>query len=306
MGIVNFFKKKIDSKEVERKVIDKSAATRSLFFIVGSLMSALSFNLFFVPHNFVGGGLGGVAIILNKVFSINSTLVILIGNVIFLLISVLTLGPKKSLMSIIGASVNTAFVYFTSDFPEMINFYFDNVILYLIAAALVGGLGESLVYKSGFNTGGTAILARVIEHYTKKPLGSILRIMSFTIILSGGIVMGYTSVMYSLIITVISTNIVDKMLIGINHSKTFFIQTNKVEEVTDFILNIIQSGVTELDSKGSFTHKRNKMLMCVVPREKYTLLKNAIKEIDENAFIVVSDCYEVLGGTKKNALLDEY
>ena len=269
-------------------------------------MSALSFNLFFVPHNFVGGGLGGVAIILNKVFSINSTLVILIGNAIFLLISVLTLGPKKSLMSIIGASVNTAFVYFTSDFPEMINFYFDNVILYLIAAALVGGLGESLVYKSGFNTGGTAILARVIEHYTKKPLGSILRIMSFTIILSGGIVMGYTSVMYSLIITVISTNIVDKMLIGINHSKTFFIQTNKVEEVTDFILNIIQSGVTELDSKGSFTHKRNKMLMCVVPREKYTLLKNAIKEIDENAFIVVSDCYEVLGGTKKNALLDEY
>ena len=306
MGIGKLFKRRINSEEVEKRVIDKSAATRSFLFIVGSLISALSFNLFFVPHNFVCGGLGGVAIILNKLFSINSTLVILIGNVIFILISLVTLGPKKSIMSILGASVNTAFVYFTSDFPEMINFYFDNVILYLIAAAVVGGFGESLVYKSGFNTGGTSIIAEVIEHYTKKPLGSILRVISVSIILCGGIVMGYTSVMYSLIITFISTNLVDKMLIGINHSKTFFIQTTKVDEVTDFILNIIQSGVTELDSKGSFTHKKKKMLMCVVPREKYALLKSAIKEIDENAFIVVSDCYEVLGGTKKNALLDEY
>ena len=305
MGLIKLFKRKINSEEIERKVIDKSAATRSFLFIIGSLISALSFNLFYVPNNFVGGGLGGVAIILNKLCTIDSTLVILVGNIIFVLVSIFTLGFRQSLMSILGASVNTAFVYFTSDFPELINFSFDNVLLYLIAGGLVGGFGESLVYKSGFNTGGTAIIARVIEHYSKKPIGSILRIISYTIILCGGVVMGYTSVMYSLILTVISTNLVDRMLIGINHSKTFFIQTNKVEEVTDFILNIIHSGVTEFESKGSFTNKKNTMLMCVVPREKYALLKSAIKEIDENAFIVVSDCYEVLGGTKKGTLLDE-
>ncbi len=305
MGLLNLFKKKINSKEIERKVIDKSAAKRSLLFIIGSLISALSFNLFFVPHNFVGGGLGGVAIILNQLFSLNSTLVILVGNVIFVLISILTLGFKKSLLSIIGASVNTAFVYFTSDFPKMINFSFDNVLLYVIAAGVAGGFGDSLVYKSGFNTGGSSIIAQVIEYFTKKPLGSILRAISIIIILSGGIVMGYTSVMYSLIIAVISTNLVDKILIGINHSKTFFIQTSKESEVTDFILNIIKSGVTELDSKGSYTHKRRKTLMCVVPREKYALLKSAVREIDPDAFIIVNDCYEVLGGTKELALLDK-
>ena len=302
MGIFKLFKKKVNSKEVEYKVENKSLVIKTVLFVVGALISALSFNLFCVQNNFVLGGLGGIAVILNKLCSIDSTLVILIGNVIFIMISIFTIGTKKSLLSIVGASVYTAFVYFTKGFPAMINFHFDNILLYVLAAGIVGGFGEGLVYKSGFNTGGTSILAVVLEKYTKKTLGELLRTMAYIIIFAGGITMGYTSIMYSLIIAIISTQMVDKILIGINYAKTFFIQTSKVDEITDFILNIIGSGVTELETKGAFTHKKNKMLMCVVPKEKYSLLKSAIKEIDEDAFIVVSDCYEVLGGTKKSAI----
>ncbi len=303
MGIFKrIFKKKINSKEVELKVINKTIFVKTTLFVIGALISALSFNLFCVQNNFVLGGLGGIAIILNKLFEINSTLVILIGNVIFVIISIFTIGAKKSLLSIVGAMVYTAFVYFTSDFPAMINFHFDNILLYVLAAGLVGGFGEGLVYKSGFNTGGTSILAVVLSKYIKINMGELLRYMAYIIILAGGVIMGYTAIMYSLIITVISTQMVDKILIGINYAKTFFIQTDKIDEVTDFILSVIGSGVTELETKGAFSHKRNKMLMCVVPKEKYSLLKSAIKEIDENAFIVVSDCYEVLGGTKKSAI----
>ncbi len=302
MGIFKFFKKKINSKEVEIRVVNNTIVTKTVLFVFGSLISALAFNLFCVQNNFVLGGLGGIAVILNKLFSLNSTLVILIGNIIFILISIITIGFKKSLLNIVGAVVYTAFVHFTSDFPAMINFHFDNILLYVLAAGIVGGFGEGLVYKSGFSTGGTSILAVVISKYTKKSIGELLRIMAYIIILAGGITMGYTSIMYSLIITTINTQMVDKILIGINYAKTFFIHTDKVDEVTDFILTIIGSGVTELETKGAFTHKRNKMLMCVVPKEKYSLLKSAIKEIDENAFIVVSDCYEVLGGTKKSSI----
>ncbi len=302
MGILRLFKKKINSKEVEIRVVNKTIFIKTILFVCGTLISAISFNLFCVQNNFVLGGLGGIAIILNKIFSINSSLVILIGNVIFILISIFTIGTKKSLLSIVGASVYTAFVYFTSDFAELINFHFDNILLYVLAAGIVGGFGEGLVYKSGFNTGGTSILAVVLEKYTKRTIGELLRYMAYIIILAGGITMGYTAIMYSLIITTISTQMVDKILIGINYAKTFFIHTDKIDEVTDFILNIIGSGVTELETKGAFTHKRSKMLMCVVPKEKYSLLKSAIKEIDSDAFIVVSDCYEVLGGTKKSSI----
>ncbi len=294
--------KKINSEKLHTVVLQNEAAKRSALFVIGCFISSLSYNLFCVPMNFVTGGLGGVGVILNKLINIDPTLVIFIGNAIFLILSMFTLGIKKSLMSIIGATTSTLFVYLTKNFSVLLNFYFDDILLYVLAAGVVGGFGESLVYKAGFNTGGTSIIALIIQHYKKQPLGGLIRNMSFGVIFAGGFVFGYTSVMYSIIITFISTYLVDKILIGISASKTFFIQTSKKDEVIDFIIKIIESGVTELDSHGAFSHKRKTMLMCVVPTEQYSLLKSAIKEIDPDAFIVVSDCYEVLGGTKRKKL----
>jgi len=293
---------KFNSEKLARVVVKKDAVKKSALFVVGCFISALSYNLFYVPNNFVGGGLGGVGIIFNELIGIDPSYVIMIGNFVLILCSLFTLGYKKSLLSIIGAVTYTLFVYFTESIPYTINFHFDDVLLYVLAAGVVGGFGESLVYKAGFNTGGTSIIALIIQHYRKQPLGSLLRNISFIIIFAGGFTFGYTSVMYSLLITFISTYMVDKMLIGISMSKTFFIQTSREEEVKDFILRIIESGVTELDSHGAFSHKKKKMLMCVVPTERYSLLKSAIKEIDPDAFIVVSDCYEVLGGTERKKL----
>ena len=301
MGLFKRFKK-IDSKDLEKTVIEKDALKKSALFVIGCLISALSYNLFFVPNNFVSGGLGGISIILNHFYEVDPRFVLLVGNAILVFICILTLGFQKSILSIIGATTSTVFVYLTKDIPSLINFSFDNILLYVLAAGVVGGFGDALVYKAGFNTGGSSIVALILQHYRHKPLGSLLRNVSFTIIIAGGFAFGYTSVMYSLIIIFISSYLVDKILIGISESKMFFIHTDKEKEVTDFIIKIIESGVTEFDSKGAFSHKRKKILMCVVPTERYTLLKNAIKEVDPDAFIVVSDCYEVLGGTENKRL----
>lgn len=295
-------KEKIDFKNIIKK---NNIAVSSAMFVIGALISALSFNLFCVPHDFVSGGLGGIAIIFNNLFSINTTLVMVLGNLTFIIISIFVLGIKESLMSIVGATVYTVFVYFTEDIPYLINFSFDNILLYVLAAGFGFGFGESLVYKSGFNTGGTSILALVLQKILKQPLGVILRYIGYIIVIVGGFTFGYTAIMYSIIITSISSSLVDKLLIGISSSKTFFIQTTKKDTIEEFIINYIGSGVTELDSSGVFSHKKKKMIMCVVPTDKYSLLKSAIKEIDPDAFIVVNDCYEVLGGTKRKKLLFE-
>ena len=297
-----FRSKKFKDEKTKNIVVQKDAAKRSALFVFGCFISALSYNLFFVPNNFVGGSLGGVGIILNKLINVDPTLVILIGNAILVIASLFTLGLKKSLMSIIGATTSTLFVYLTKGFPEMINFSFDNVLLYVLAAGVVGGFGEGLVYKAGFNTGGNSIIALIIQHYKKKPLGGVLRAIALVVIIAGGFTFGYTSVMYSLLITFMSTYMVDKILLGISASKQFFIQTSKTDEVKSFIIDVIESGVTELDGHGAFSNRKKRMLMCIVPTERYSLLKSAIKEIDPDAFIVVNDCYEVLGGTKKQLL----
>lgn len=296
------FFKKIDSEKVKINVIKKQTLWRSLLFVFGTFLSAISFNLFYVPNNFVSGGLGGISIILNQLFSLDASLVILVGNIIFIILSIIILGVKDSILSIIGALTYTAFVYASVNIADLIHFSFDNILLYVLAAGIVGGFGEALVYKAGFTTGGTSILAKIIQNKLKMPLGKIIRYISIVIVIGGGITFGYTAIMYSLIISAISSYMVDKIMLGISDSKTFFIQTSKEEEVKDFILTVIESGVTEFETKGAFTHKKKKMLMCVVSTEKYSFLKSAIEEIDSNAFIVVCDCYEVYGGTKRKKL----
>ena len=91
--------KRINSGEIKNRVIKKQSLKGAILFVVGTLTSALSFNLFCVPNNFVSGGLGGIGIILNHFFSnINVNLVILLGNLLFIIISLFTLGFKESLM----------------------------------------------------------------------------------------------------------------------------------------------------------------------------------------------------------------
>ena len=303
---MRFFRRK-ETKRITGVVLQKDAMRKAFLFVVGCLISSLSYNLFSVPNNFVDGGLGGVSIVVTHFFpSVDPRLTIFIGNAILVTLMLFILGKGKSLMSIVGAATYTLFVYLTKDFPALIHFSFDNVLLYVLAAGVVGGFGEALVYKTGFNTGGNSIVALIIQKYLKRPLGVILRYIAIVVVIGGGLAYGYTSIMYSIIIICISTYLVDRMMIGISDSKMFYIHTNCEDEVKEFIIKVIESGVTEFESHGAFSHKKKKMLMCVVPTDKYSLLRSAIKEIDPDAFIVVSDCYEVLGGTKKKRLnLDE-
>ena len=206
-------------------------------------------------------------------------------------------------MSMLGAVVYTLFVYFTEDIGYAIHFSFDDVILYVIAAGVAGGFGDALVYKAGFNTGGSSIVAEIIMHYTKQPLGKILRIISVVVIAMGGFTFGYTAIMYSIIIAFISTYLVDKVLLGIGDSKLFIVQTSESKEIKQYILDTLSCGITEFKVKGAFTQRKKDLFMCVVPTEKYSVLKSKIKEIDPSAFIIVSDCYEVIGGTKVGKLL---
>lgn len=299
---MNWFRKRKREK-IKDNLLKKNIVWKTILFVIGAFISAISFNLFYVPNNFVTGGLGGISLIINNFIEADVSLILLIGNAIFILCSIFVLGFKDSLLSIVGALTYTLFVYATENISEAINFSFDNILLYVLAAGVCGGFGESLVYKSGFNTGGTSIIALIIKNYKKIPLGKILRIISIIIVCIGGFIFGYTAIMYSIIIITISTYLVDKILIGISDSKTFFIQTEETETVKDYILTVIESGITEFDTKGAYTNKKKKMLMCVVPTEKYSYLKSAIQEIDPHAFIIVSDCYEVYGGTKRKKLL---
>jgi len=88
----------------------------------------------------------------------------------------------------------------------------------------------------------------------------------------------------------------DRVILGISDSKAFYIITNKEEEIKEYILKVLNHGVTIFNAKGGYATKDQTVLMCVLPTKEYYKLKAGIKEIDNKAFVVVTDAYEVFGG----------
>ena len=88
----------------------------------------------------------------------------------------------------------------------------------------------------------------------------------------------------------------DKVLLGTSNSKSIYIITENETSVKKFILNNLSHGVTVLDGRGGYTGNNQKVIMCIIPTRQYFILKEGIKELDENAFVIATDAYEVLGG----------
>ena len=133
-------------------------------------------------------------------------------------------------------------------------------------------------------------------------LGTALFIVNGTVLIIGTFIFGIEALLISLIIRYIESKIIDTFLTGISDSKILFINTDKIEEITKYIIEEIESGVSEIKVTSGFKKQKNTVLMCVVPTEKYLLLKSQIIQIDNDAFITVMDSYEVYGGTNRYKL----
>ena len=121
-------------------------------------------------------------------------------------------------------------------------------------------------------------------------------IVDGTIIVVGGFVYGWNSMLYALIVLYIVSIITDKIMLGISKSKAFYIITDEEEQVKEYIIKTLGHGVTVFPVKGGYTEEKQRMLMCVIPTREYYRLKEGISKIDKGAFFVITDAYEVKGG----------
>ena len=176
----------------------------------------------------------------------------------------------------------------------------DNELLIILVAGLIQGFAIGIIFKYGFTTGGLDTMTYLLNKYGHLSEGNSNIFIQTIVILLGGFTFGINKMIYALIILIIYSSLVDKILIGISNSKLFFIYTNKVDKVKDYILKELHTGVTLLHGQGGFSKKNNRVLMCVVPNRDYYLFKEIVLEIDPDAFFVINDCYEVQGGQRRN------
>lgn len=287
---------RLRTKKLIEKVQKKTKLSRYFNFILGCLLVAIAYNLFLASNNIVAGGIGGIAIILNEVLGISNSLVILFFDILLLLLSYILLGKEKTKATVLGSLLFPILVELTSDINTLIKIDTSQLLLSSVFGGVLYGFGLGMIFKAGFTTGGTDILNQIVSKYLKMGLGKSMLICDGSIVLLSGLVFGPTRVMYSVIVLYIISLISDRVILGVSDSKAFYIVTDEEEAIKEYILRVLNHGVTVFNARGGFAKGKQTVLMCVLPTKDYYRLKAGITEIDQNAFVVVTDAYEVFGG----------
>lgn len=273
-------------------------------FVFGTFCLALCYNLFFVPNNLVVGGTSGLALVVEEATGFNSQIFIYISSLLLLLISFIFLGKEVTKKTIIGSLLYPLFVTFTLPIAKvLLNFLtFQEILVTVVLASIMYGVSNGMIYKSGYTTGGSDVVMKIMCKYLHFSEGNATLTFNIIIILLGALIFGFDMGAYATIILVVSSMIVDKIIIGISDSKKFMIYTREAKKVKKIIEDEFRTGYTIFPTVGGYSHIHGVMIMCVIRNRDVNLFKDRIKEIDANAFFVISDCYEVQGGIKRSNL----
>ncbi len=292
-----FFKKREDfDPNIIKKIYQNSRISRYITFTFGILLLSLSYNIFVMPTKIVYG-MGGIGVILKNLYNVDPSLTILIGSTFTLILSFILLGKEKSMHSIVGTFMYPLFIKLTSFVPNYIDLGNLETIVIVVSGSLISGLGLGLVFKSGFTTGGTDILNQIFAKFGKMGMGKAMLLTDGVIILASFFVFGFSVFIYSIISLAIISFLTDKVILGISQSKSFYIITEHDTTVKKFLTYQLGHGVTVLNGKGGYTGNNQKVIMCIVPTKDYFVVKEGIKRIDPEAFFLVTDAYEVSGGS---------
>lgn len=269
----------------------------SVFFM---LVLAVNYNLFLLHNDLVIGGASGLGVIIYEYFGIQPGTFILLFNVLIISLSYFLLGPKETSMTIIGSILYPIFVTLTGDICREFasKIVLDNFILVVLICGIIYGVGNGIIYRTGYSTGGMDNVFSIISKYFKMPTGSASLIVNIIIIALGAMVFGVSKAIYAVIIIIINSFLVDKIMLGISDSKMFYITTKKETEVKKAIKEL-KAGYTILKTEGGYTNEKSDIIMCVVPTSQYFLFKKLVETIDPSSFIIISDCYEVYGGRRQ-------
>ena len=271
-----------------------------IYITVGVFMLGFAIIAFWQPHHLVTGGISGLAIIIfYYTENIGLTIPIpvwlsnLVLNVPLFIIGFKVMPREYFWRSLYGYLTLTGALYVLLIVPVVPS----DMLTASIFGAVVGGVGISFILRARATTGGSTLITAILHRWLF-PHVSIARILFFvdsSIVLIGLLVFGPINAMYAVIAVFVVSKVTDMVIEGISVSKAAFIISQRSDDISDKILTEMNRGVTEIASRGRFTKKDQPMLLCVVSVKEIVPLKQLVYEVDEKAFVIVTDVREVLG-----------
>ena len=273
--------------------------------ILAAFIQALSLRLFFVPANLASGGVSGISQLINHFTGWPIGLMILVGNVPLFLLGWRFLGGRRFALrtatAILTYSLFTDLMLQTPLFAPngagtaLINDLQGDIFLNSLYGAIVSGVGFGLVYRARGTSGGSDILARILNNWRGISMTQSYLVVDTAVILGAGFIFGWKQALYAMIALYVSGLVAETTLEGGGTVRTAMIVTSNPEEISQRVLDELLRGVTVLEGTGAFTGADRPVLYVVISRAEVVTLKEIVHEVDPRAFMVIGYAHEALG-----------
>lgn len=270
-----------------------------ILIVIGCILAAFGTSEFLLPNQLSSGGFAGIATIIYYLFHIQMGTTILILNIPLFIIGYFKLGRKFIFKTIIATFLYSKFI----DIFENFGVFTTDRFLSCLYGGILIGIGLALVLKVNSSTGGTDLVAYIIQDFNSNiKMSNIIMIVDILVVLGNIITFREIEIgLYSAITIFIVGKMLDIVFEGINFCKLIYIVSDKSEEILEAINLDANKGATALYGRGSFSKKNKMIIMCVTKRRGVDKIKLLSKKVDPNSFVIITDAREVYGlGFKKS------
>lgn len=273
---------------------------------ISSVIQAFALRVFLVPAQLASGGVTGIAQLINHYFpQIQIGLMVFIGNIPLFILGWRFLGGRRfayrTAFAIITYSFLTDLILKTALFApngaatRLISDLHGDIFLNSLYGAIVSGIGYGLVYRARGTSGGSDILARILNNWRGVSMTQSYLMVDTAVILGAGFVFGWKQALYAMITLYVSGLVSETVLEGGGTVRTAMIVTREVEAISNRVIEELERGVTILEGSGAYTGEARPVLYCVITRAEVASLKAIVHEVDPSAFLVIGVAHEALG-----------
>lgn len=262
--------------------------------LVGNAILALTVVAFIVPHGVIMGGATGIGLTIAHYVPVDLSIIIFIVNSILFVLGATVLGKKFAVATIASTFIYPTFLSIVQKIPG-IDGLTDNLMLATLYAGALLGVGIGLIVRVGSSTGGTDIVALVLNKWFHIPVAGLLYVIDF-LVLGGQVFFSDTEqIMYGVLMLVLETAILNKvMLLGQSQIQLFII-SEEYEHIREKMLKELDAGVTMVHVETGYGQENQKGVLCIIPNRKLYSVKELVQSIDPKAFITITQINEVRG-----------
>ena len=263
---------------------------------IGLLFVAAGIHYFKVPNSFATGGVSGVAIILGHFFAnLSVGPLMMIVNGVLLVFGLIMIGPGFMSKTLYSSFALSGMVWILDTIAPLSKPLTPDTMLELAYAILLPAVGSAIVFNLGASTGGTDIIAKVLNKYTSIDIGKALLASDFIITIFAGLVFGIRIGMYSVLGLIMKGFLIDVVIEGFNIKKQVVIVSTKPDAIREYIIKNIHRGATIHEARGAFTNEIKHVITSVMSRKQALDLRNFLRKTDKGAFITITTSSEIIG-----------